>query len=310
MSKFIPNSFQVPNAFIDEMLYQLSGNACKIYLLIVRKTRGWNKQSDRISYSQIQKLTGIGSPATVDKAVSELVNLGLIIYKKGNEKSANEYRLNDDFCTSKNEVGSTSKNEVATSKNEVGGTSKNEDTEIHNIKYTNKKNNSNSEHAQNPTSENQKTQKSKSSLKTKKYTAQDLANLKLSDFGFSEKDFKDYPNLGEWIFENMDLQIAGDYLLIRQKPLTLTALKMIVKEASKAKLTLCQALEVCITTGKGWQTFKAEWYSNLMNNQQQQGYSQQRPQAQQAPRLDFVNRVLGKQSQPQQPHDYINGEWQ
>lgn len=121
MSKFVSNSFQVPNAFVDDVLNQLSGNACKIYLLIVRKTRGWHKEADRISYSQIQKSTGIGSSATVDKAISELVDFGLISYKKGNEKSANEYRLNDAFCTSKTEVG---------------GTSKTEDTEIHIFKNT------------------------------------------------------------------------------------------------------------------------------------------------------------------------------
>lgn len=126
MSKFIPNSFQVPNAFIDETLAALSGNACKIYLLIVRKTRGWHKEADKISYSQIQKYTGIGSSATVDKAVSELVGLGLISYRRGNEKSANEYRLND-------VVGGTLKTEV-------GGTSKTEDTEIQYIKNTNYKN--------------------------------------------------------------------------------------------------------------------------------------------------------------------------
>ena len=116
MSKFIPNSFQLPNAFVDEMLAQVSGNACKVYLLIVRKTRGWQKEKDYISYSQIQKITGISS-ATVSKAIDELSKLGLIKVKTGNEKSANQYSLNDNFCTLKNKVGAekpTLKNEVAT----------------------------------------------------------------------------------------------------------------------------------------------------------------------------------------------------
>lgn len=136
MSNFIPNSFQIPNAFVDEALDKVSGNACKIYLLIVRKTRGWNKEADRISFSQIQKATGIGSSATVDKCLKELLEFGLINVKTGNEKLANKYSLNDDFCTSKNEVGGTSKNEVATSKTEVQGTSKTEDTENNSFKTT------------------------------------------------------------------------------------------------------------------------------------------------------------------------------
>ncbi|AWY20335.1 replication protein [Moraxella bovis] len=139
MSKFIANSFQLPNAFVDEMLCKLSGNACKIYLLIVRKTRGWHKEADRISYSQIQKYTGINHRATVSKAIDELLEIGLISVQKGNEKSMSEYRLNDDFCGSKNEQVkkcTSSKNEPAGSKNEQEAGSKNEHTEIHYIPHS------------------------------------------------------------------------------------------------------------------------------------------------------------------------------
>ena len=141
MSKFIPNSFQLPNAFVDEMLAQVSGNACKVYLLIVRKTRGWQKEKDYISYSQIQKITGISS-ATVSKAIDELSELGLIKVKTGNEKSANQYSLNDSFCTLKNKVGieqATLENEVATLENKAQGTLKTKDTENNLSKATNKK---------------------------------------------------------------------------------------------------------------------------------------------------------------------------
>ena len=143
MSKFIPNSFQLPNAFVDEMLAQVSGNACKVYLLIVRKTRGWQKEKDYISYSQIQKITGISS-ATVSKAIDELSKLGLIKVKTGNEKSANQYSLNDSFCTLKNEVGiekPTLKNEVATLENKAQGTLKTKDTENNLSKTTKDKTN-------------------------------------------------------------------------------------------------------------------------------------------------------------------------
>lgn len=98
MSKFIANSFQVPNAFVDEALAKVSGNACKIYLLIVRKTRGWNKEADRISFSQIREATGIGSNTTVDNAINELIKFNLIKVISGNQKSSNQYSLNDDFA--------------------------------------------------------------------------------------------------------------------------------------------------------------------------------------------------------------------
>ena len=143
MSKFIPNSFQLPNAFVDEMLAQVSGNACKVYLLIVRKTRGWQKEKDYISYSQIQKITGISS-ATVSKAIDELSKLGLIKVKTGNEKSANQYSLNDNFCTLKNKVGieqTTLENEVATLENKAQGTLKTKDTENNLSKTTKDKTN-------------------------------------------------------------------------------------------------------------------------------------------------------------------------
>ncbi|MDG6857184.1 hypothetical protein [Glaesserella parasuis] len=41
MSKFIPNSFQVPNAVVDELMSVLSGAEFKCYMLVVRQTTGW-----------------------------------------------------------------------------------------------------------------------------------------------------------------------------------------------------------------------------------------------------------------------------
>lgn len=180
MSKFIANSFQLPNAFVDEMLCKLSGNACKIYLLIVRKTRGWNKEADRISYTQIQKYTGINHRATISKAIDELLETGLISVQKGNEKSMSEYRLNDDFCGSKNEQ-------------EAG--SKNEHTEIHYIKNTRIKNKSvsthepNDEHTHENLENSQITKPNKSpgkspSAKKPKITFEPPSDLRITDNQF------------------------------------------------------------------------------------------------------------------------------
>ena len=95
MNEFIPNSFQISNAVIDEYLSKMSGNAWKCYGLIVRKTRGWQKTHDSLSISQIQKFTGIKSEKTVEKAINELVELGLI-GKQSRFGLPNEYFLISD----------------------------------------------------------------------------------------------------------------------------------------------------------------------------------------------------------------------
>lgn len=137
-----------------------------------------------------------------------------------------------------------------------------------------------------------KTSSAKKSTTTANLTADDLVNLTLADCKFSDKDFENYPNLGEWIFADMDYQIASDYLTMRgsSNKLTLTAIKKSIREASVAGLTLCQALEVCITSGKGWLTFKAEWYANQQKppvwQQPQQNPNRYAPQQNKAP--DFT----------------------
>ena len=78
MSKFITNSFQVPNAFVDEAMFELSGNAVKCYLFIMRKTLGWQKEWDYIPTTQFHLITGIKKPHTVYDAIKELEMCGLL----------------------------------------------------------------------------------------------------------------------------------------------------------------------------------------------------------------------------------------
>ena len=78
MSKFITNSFQVPNAFVDEAMFDLSGNAVKCYLFIMRKTLGWQKEWDYIPTTQFHLITGIKKPHTVYDAIKELETCGLL----------------------------------------------------------------------------------------------------------------------------------------------------------------------------------------------------------------------------------------
>lgn len=94
MSSFIPNSFQVPNAFVDEVLCQIGDVAAKLYLIICRKTRGWYKEVDSISLSQFQKISGKSRP-TITKALAELIQVGLVIECESTVHG-NSFKLNGD----------------------------------------------------------------------------------------------------------------------------------------------------------------------------------------------------------------------
>ena len=78
IERFIPNSFQISNAFVDEMMGELSGNAVKCYLIIVRKTRGWGKESDAIAISQFIDGKKLRDERTVRAALDELLAAGVV----------------------------------------------------------------------------------------------------------------------------------------------------------------------------------------------------------------------------------------
>lgn len=68
---------QVPNCLIDDLLPHLTGAQAKVLLFLIRKIRGYHKQSDRISRSQICAGTGLNS-GTVSRTVHDLTDRGLI----------------------------------------------------------------------------------------------------------------------------------------------------------------------------------------------------------------------------------------
>ena len=78
IDRFIPNSFQISNEFVDSLMDELSGNAVKCYLKIIRKTRGWGKESDAIAISQFIDGKKLKDARTVNAALSELQEAGLI----------------------------------------------------------------------------------------------------------------------------------------------------------------------------------------------------------------------------------------
>lgn len=111
MSNFIPNSFQIPNAIIDNFLAKLSGNAFKCYALIARQTTGWQKQSDKISVAQFMSKCGIKDRKTAMKCLEELEEINLIItFKKCGEITEFSLNLNPEIP----EPGQVPKNGTST----------------------------------------------------------------------------------------------------------------------------------------------------------------------------------------------------
>lgn len=91
MSKFIPNAFQIPNSVIDELLAKLTCAELKCYLFVVRKTKGWNKESDSISVSQFMEVTGLSNRSVIT-ACESLVEMGLL-ERSGGERKLNIYSV-------------------------------------------------------------------------------------------------------------------------------------------------------------------------------------------------------------------------
>ena len=77
---------QVSNEFIDNWMAKLNPSAVKVFLAIARKTIGWHKETDAISLSQMQEMTGISRPGLL-KALKELEEHGLISGERRGRKS-------------------------------------------------------------------------------------------------------------------------------------------------------------------------------------------------------------------------------
>jgi len=89
MSDFIPNSFQVPNAYIDLVWHLLTPQEQSVLIYMARRIFGFNKRQDRISISQftsgtrsrkdgrqLDGGTGLGADA-VRRALAGLIEFGL-----------------------------------------------------------------------------------------------------------------------------------------------------------------------------------------------------------------------------------------
>ena len=238
MNEFIPNSFQIANSIIDEYLSQMSGNALKCYILIVRKTRGWQKMHDSLSISQIQEFTGIKKEETVQKAINELVALGLI-GKQSRIGLPNEYFLVSD---PKKAAEPPPKNGVPP---ENGVPPKKGVTP--------------------PPKMGVGPPPKKGGHINTKYKKQITTNVVINTAHekTAKKQTKHEADLALLAEHGIAGQIAEDFLTIRKakrQPLTETAMRLIASDAEKCGMTVLQAVEYAI--GNGWGSFRAEWLKN------------------------------------------------
>ena len=61
-----------PDYILDEVMPKLTPNGWRLFCFVWRKTEGWNKESDELSYSQIASGTGIGSKNTISNAIKDV----------------------------------------------------------------------------------------------------------------------------------------------------------------------------------------------------------------------------------------------
>lgn len=226
MSDFIVNSFQIPNAFVDELIADLSGNAVKCYLLIARQTTGWQRESDYISVSQFQEKTKIKDKRTIYAVIDELEQAGLIITER-------ELGITNKFYLVRNVPSTSSKK--CTQLQEIQPVTKNATRVV----------------AKNaPSTSSKKCTLHKNNINTplntiKKTSQKNTALSLLAEFGITG-------------------QLADDFAEHRKSKkaaITRTALEGFQREADKAGIPLAEAIEIAIC--QNWQGFRADWCKNL-----------------------------------------------
>jgi phage replication O-like protein O len=72
-----PRFTAVPHEIVDVYLKDLSESQIKVLLVILRKTYGWNRETDAISFTQMSELTGL-TRGTCSDAVKFLESLGIV----------------------------------------------------------------------------------------------------------------------------------------------------------------------------------------------------------------------------------------
>ena len=237
--RFIPNSFIIPNSVIDELLAKLTCAELKCYLFVVRKTKGWNKESDSISASQFMEVTGL-SKKSVITACESLVQMGLLD-RSGGERKLNTYSVKAFDFSESGEKSTPIKTGVNFS--ESGEKSTPIKTGV-NFSESGEKSTPDLVKKLHPQNNNKNTIQNTNKKNTKK-SESDL----LAEFGICG-------------------QLAVDFITHRKAcraPITKTSLKGFQREADNLGMPIAEAVTYAIE--RGWRGFKAEWYRRDMSSQ-------------------------------------------
>ena len=248
-SKFIPNFLQVPNAVIDELLPDLTGAELKCYLVVIRKTKGWNKESDNISISQFMKATGLSNSAVI-KACESLVKYGLLVKENGS-RNTGIYAVNSYSKTTYEKSSQVTCEESSPVKKVHSTCEESSQVTCEESSPVKKVHSTCEESSQVTCEESSHTINNiKNTIQnTNKKTTQKNSLALLAEFGI----------VG---------QLADDFITHRKAckaPITQTALEGFQREADKLGMPIAEAVAYAIE--RGWRGFKAEWYRRDLNNQ-------------------------------------------
>ncbi|MGF7454412.1 replication protein [Pasteurella bettyae] len=248
--RFIPNSFQVPNALVDDLMAELGGVELKCYLLVIRKTKGWSKEFDAISLSQFMTFTGAGKTAVIN-ALKNLVDAGLLVRKVG-ARNTSVYAINLFRNSTSSESELVQKVNITSSESEPVTSSESELVQKVNITSSESEpvTSSESEHTKNNiknTIQNTNTNLTVSNARARK-TSKSAVEI-LEQFGITG-------------------QLAKDFIAhrkVKKSVITETVLNGFQREADKAGIPLVEAITISIE--RNWQGFRASW--NWQDGQQQ-----------------------------------------
>lgn len=108
-----PGFTQIPNDLLEKtILFGLTKRECQVFFVIVRKTYGWQKDSDLIALSQFVELTGL-------KKNHVSTTLASLVLKKVITKENKKYSINEDI-----ESWSVDKSKVPKQDKSQNGTTK------------------------------------------------------------------------------------------------------------------------------------------------------------------------------------------
>lgn len=112
------NHTQVPNDLFDEYMKDLTGAEIKVVMTIIRKTRGWHKETDLISYSQIEEISGLGRES-ISRAISGLKDKKLITIDDTKKTHSYEINYSDGFTGQSVRKSNRSENQSVRKSNRI-----------------------------------------------------------------------------------------------------------------------------------------------------------------------------------------------